>query len=132
MKESFRQPDADTLFFFDGHPAVLEIYEAFETMILKEFPEALKRVQKTQITFFHRHVFACASLQRVKRKAELPDPYLMITLGLPYSLLSDRVAVRTEVYPGRWTTHIVIGKTEEIDDELTGWVRQAYSFSEAR
>lgn len=45
---------------------------------------------------------------RVKKKAELPDSYFVLTLGLPYPLESGRVAVKTEPYPGRWTTHIVI------------------------
>ena len=44
----------------------------------------------------------------------------------PYPLESDRVAVKTEPYPGRWTTHIVVGSTEEVDDELFAWVQQAH------
>ena len=89
-------------------------------------------MQKTQITFSNRHVFACVSFARVKRKAELPSPYLVITLGLPCPLESGRVAVKTEPYPGRWTTHIVVGSTDEIDKELIGWVRQAYAFSDSK
>ncbi len=122
----------DTLMFFDPQPRALPIYEAFETMLRKRFPDAQKRVQKTQITFYHRHVFACVSFQRVKRKAELPDPYLVVTVGLPYPLDSERVAVKTEPYPGRWTTHFVIGNVEEIDDELITWISQAYAFSEMK
>ena len=68
----------------------------------------------------------------MKRKAELPDPYLVVTLGLPFPLESDRVAVNSEPYPGRWTTHIVIGSMSEVDDELFDWVRQAYAFSEIK
>lgn len=59
-------------------------------------------------------------------------PYIVITLGLPYPLESSRVAVKTEPYPGRWTTHIVIGNVEEIDDELFLWVKQAYHFAEGK
>ena len=124
--------DADTLRFFDGQPAALPLYEAFESMIRGLFPEAEKRVQKTQITFFRRHVFACASFLRVKRKKELPDPYLVITLGLPEPLISGRAAAQTEPYPGRWTVHIVIGRPEEIDAELISLVRQSYEFSEMK
>ncbi len=125
-------PDSDTLLFFDAHPGALPIYLAFEAMIRREFPVAHKRVQKTQITFFHRHVFACASLQRVKRKKDLPEPYLVITLGLPALLDSDRVAVQSEPYPGRWTVHIVIRGADETDEELVSWVRMAYAFSERK
>jgi hypothetical protein len=124
--------DTDTLRFFDKQLSALPIYEAFEAMLYERFPETQKRVQKTQITFSHRHVFACVSFQRVKRKAELPDPYLVVTLGLPYPLESDRVAVKSEPYPGRWTTHIVVGSEGELDEELISWVRQAYSYAEIK
>ena len=124
--------DADTLRFFDCQPAALPLYEAFESLIRGMFPAAQKRVQKTQITFFRRHVFACVSFLRVKRKKEMPDPYLVITLGLPEPIISGRAAVQTEPYPGRWTVHIVIGRAEEIDAELISWVRQAYAFSEMK
>ena len=77
-------------------------------------------------------MYACVSFQRVRKKAELPDPYMVITLGLPCPLTSDRVAVKTEPHPGRWTTHIVIGRADEIDDELLSWLRQSYLFADGK
>lgn len=53
------------------------------------------------------------SFLRVSKKADLPDPYIVITLGLSYPLESSRVPGKTEPYPGRGTTHIVIGSVEE-------------------
>ena len=127
-----REPDISTLMFFDTYPDAVPIYLRFEETIYFVFPDVNQRVQKTQITFSNRHVFACVSFARVKKKAELPDPFLVITLGLPYPLDSERVAVKTEPYPGRWTTHIVVGSPDEIDEELIGWVRQAYAFSDCK
>ena len=69
---------------------------------------------------------------RVKKKAELPDDYFVLTLGLPYPLESGRVAVRTEPYPGRWTTHILISSISDFDEELFKWGAQAYEFSEKK
>ena len=96
-----REHELDTLLFFDAHRAALPLFAALEETIFERFPETKKRVQKTQITYYHRHVFACVSFARVKRKAELPETWLTLTLGLPYPLKSERVAVKTEVYPGR-------------------------------
>ena len=127
-----RKHDIDTLMFFDEYPDAVPIYLRFEETIYSVFPDVNQRVQKTQITLSNRHVFACVSFARVKKKAELPDPFIVITLGLPYPLDSERVAVKTEPYPGRWTTHIVVGSTDEIDEELIGWVRQAYTFSDCK
>ena len=127
-----REWDLDTLLFFDAHPEALALFAAWEEALYTRFPEAHKRVQKTQITYYHRHVFACISFTRVRRKAELPAVWLTLTLGLPYPLESERVAVKTEAYPGRWTTHIVLGSEKELDEELLSWVEQAYEFSERK
>ncbi len=124
--------DMDTLLFFDRHPSALPLYQAFESILYASFPNVNKRVQKTQITFYNRHVFACVSFARVKRKAELKEGFMVITLGLPGPLESARVAVKTEAYPGRWTTHIVVSSPEELDEELLSWVREAYAFANAK
>ena len=126
------EPDVDTLMFFDRHPDVLPLYRDFEELLTETFPVVNRRVQKTQITFSNRHVFACVSFARVKRKAELPTGYMVITLGLPAPLESERVAVKTEPYPGRWTHHIVVSAPEELDEELLTWVRTAYAFADAK
>ena len=124
-----RELDTDTLMFFDQHMDILPLYQAFEELLFDSFPVVNKRVQKTQITFSNRHVFACVSFARVKRKTELPMRFIVIRLGLPAPLDSERVAVKTEPYPGRWTHHIVVNKPEELDEELLSWVREAYDFA---
>ena len=124
--------DRDTLLFFSGHERALATYRALEEVLYRPFPLVNKRVQKTQITFFQRHVFACVSFARVKRKAELPEGFMVITLGLPGPLESARAAVKTEAYPGRWTTHIPVSSPEELDEELLSWIREAYAFANAK
>lgn len=89
-------------------------------------------MQKSQISFSNRYMFACVSFARVKKKKELPDPYLVVTLGMSYPLESSRVAVKTEPYPGRWTTHIVLGDEKEVDGELLKWVAEAYDFANTK
>lgn len=126
------EADSDTLLFFNAQPTALPLFLALEEQLFARFPAAQKRVQKTQITYYHRHVFACVSFARVKRKAELPSTWLTLTLSLPFPLESKRVAVKTEAYPGRWTTHLVLGNEAELDEELMGWLDEAYAFSERK
>ena len=121
--------DIDIILFFDKHPDAMPLYEAFEDAVTKLYPDAEIRVQKSQISFYDVHMFACVSFARVKKKKELPEPYLVVTLGMPYLLESSRIAVKTEPYPGRWTTHIVIGDTGDIDDELLCWLKEAHDFA---
>ena len=127
-----RELDTDTLMFFDQHMDILPLYQAFEELLSDSFSVVNKRVQKTQITFSNRHVFACVSFARVKRKAELPMRYMVITLGLPAPMDSERVAVKTEPYPGRWTHHFVVSTPEELDEELLSWIKTAYTFAAAK
>ena len=127
-----RDWDADTLLLFNAQPGALPLLSALEDAIFTRFPETKRRVGKTQISYYHRFVFACVSLARVKRKAELPPTWLTLSLGLPYPLESPRAAVKTEACPGRWTTHFVLGAPEELDEELLSWLEEAYAFSERK
>lgn len=126
------EPDDDTLLFFAGHGEALALYQALEDRLRSSFPQVNKRVQKTQISFYHSHVFACVSFARVKRKAERPKGWLTLTLGLPAPLDSPRVAVKCEPYPGRWTHHFVLSSADELDGEMMAWIRASYDFAEAK
>ena len=121
--------NGDALLFFDGKPEELALYEALEARIFSEIENVRLKVSKSQISFYNRHLFACVSFLRVKRKAELPGHYIVLTLGLDRPLESPRASVVTEPYPGRWTHHFVLSRKEEIDGELMDWVKQAAVFA---
>lgn len=123
------QLSTDELMFWDRNTDVLPLYHAFAQKLFACFPDTSMRVQKTQITYAHRHVYACVSYANIKPKAELPAACFLLTLGLPYPLESRRVALKSEPYPGRWTTHILIDSETALDAELFSWIRQAYDFS---
>lgn len=122
----------DLLAFFSQQPQALPLCEAFLQKLQAQHPETHTRVQKTQITFSNRHIFACLSLARVRKKALLPDPHLVLTLGLPAPLASPQAEIKTEPYPGRWTHHILLSAPDDLDPELMGWVAEAYAFAQAK
>ncbi len=124
------QISMDEIMFFHNQSASLPIYEAFADELFRLYPDTKIKVQKSQITYSNRHIYACVSFVKVKKKAELPPAYFVLTLGLSYPLESCRVAVKTEPYPGRWTTHIVVGAKEELDSELFSWIEQAHDFAQ--
>ena len=124
--------DQNTLFFFNGRPEALPLYEAFEKRLLSELEGVVVQPQKSQITLKNRRVFGAGSFLPARKAKDRPNPYITVTLGLNRRLDSLRVDKASEPYPGRWTHHLVIGATDEIDDELMAWVREAYDFAAAK
>ena len=100
---------------------VLPLYERLESLILDRIPDVQIKVQKSQISFYNRHMFACVSFAKVRKAKERPDHYIVVTFGLDHRLDSPRIDVATEPYPNRWTHHVLISASGEIDDELMSW-----------
>ena len=125
------QYENDILFFFDDKPLELALYEALFSQMEEEFPEGTVKVQKSQISFYGRHLFAAASLP-VRRKKSWPEHCVVVTVGLSRQMESPRVAVAVEPYPGRWTHHILISEESQIDDELLEWLEEAWAFAESK
>ena len=59
----------------------------------------------------------------------LADHLDALRFGLPRALESPR-ALAVPVRPNGWTHHVLIGRAEEIDGELMGWVAEARAFAE--
>ena len=119
----------DELAFFENRPNELEMYETLLYSLTRLACEDTMSGQKTQISLSNRYMFACVSFARVKKKAELPPNYLVVTFGLNYAKDSGRIAVCTEAARNRWTHHVVIGSVSDIDEELLGWLQEACEFS---
>lgn len=124
--------DEQILQFFDRYPDAIPLYEKIEKCVEDLVPEVRIKVQKTQISFYNRHMFACVSFARVRRKKDCPDCYIVVTFGLEHKAESPRIDIATEPYPNRWTHHVLISELEEIDDELMGWIREAAEFSDRK
>ena len=123
--------ESDVLFFFDGKPTELALYQALERAMAAHFPEASVKGHTSQISFYHRHLVAAASLP-LRRRKEWPKECLLVTFGLSHRLSSPRIAVAVEPYPNRWTHHVVVAREEEIDGELLDWLAEAYDFAAAK
>lgn len=124
--------DSAVLFFFEKDPAALLLYEVFERAVRELVPDVGIKVQKTQITYTNPKVFAAVSLRPARRKAERPEHFITVTLGLNRRLESPRVDAASEPYPARWTHHLMISSAGEIDGELLGWVAEAAAFSASK
>lgn len=74
--------NGDALCFFDGKPEEPGSLRGAGSADISEIENVRLKVSKSQISFYNRHLFACVSFLRAKRKAELPAHYIVLTLGL--------------------------------------------------
>lgn len=118
----------DELLFFNKMPQMLPLYAALREKLEAKYPDMGVKVTKTQISFRNRYVFAMASLPYRKIKG-WPGEYLLVSFGLGYQKQSLRIAQSVEAYPGRWTHHVIVQTEEGLDEELMGWIDEAYQFS---
>ena len=121
----------DLLLYFQGRPRELALYQVLFDRMENAFPQASVKVQKTQISFYSRRLFAAASLP-VRRKKDWPEHCILVTFGLSHRLDHPRIAVAVEPYPNRWTHHVVLSEEEQADEELLGWLREACAFAETK
>lgn len=119
--------ESDVLFFFDGRPDALALYQALAEGLERVAPEASVKVQKSQISFYDGGLFAMASLPRRKR-----DPGLVVSFGLGRREPSPRISAAVEPCPGRWTHHVPVTGEEQLDGELLGWLQEARDFCRAK
>lgn len=124
--------DEKILFFFVGHMQALPLYEKLEGQILNRNPQAVVKVAKTQITFSDGCGFAFVSFNPCRRAGERPPVWMTVSFGLGRRVQSPRIDVATEPYPGRWTHHVMVGSPEQIDEELLGWIQEAWEFARSR
>lgn len=124
--------NSDLLAFFEKKPGAFLLYQALEERILAEIPQVSVKVQKTQISFFNRHQFACASFLPVRRAKDRPKDFLVVSFGLSCPLASPRIDAVVEPYPNRFTHHLLLSSPGEVDGELMEWLKEAAAFSAAK
>ena len=122
----------DILFFFDKRKDALPLYETLESRIFREIENVRVKVQKSQISFYNRHLFACVSFAGLRKKKDCPESYIVVTFGLDKRVESPRIEAASEPYPNRWMHHLLISDAGEIDDELMTWIKSAADFSEKK
>ena len=122
----------DILLFFSQHMEALPLYKKLEEQILAEIPDVKVKVAKTQISFSNKRGFAFVSFNPCRRAKERPAAWMTVSFGRGYRKVAERVDVATEPYPGRWTHHVMVGSTAEIDGELLGWIKEAAEFSASK
>ncbi len=118
----------DALAVFSRQPQTIPLYEAAEALITGMFPDVSVKAGKTQVSYSNRYGFAYLWPPTRKIKGR-PGIYIVLTFGLSHQVQHPRIIEAVEPYPGRWTHHVLISSPDELDGQISDWLRQAYDFS---
>ncbi len=78
--------NVDTMLFFADDVDAFFLYARLEDEILKRMDDVRIKTRKTQISFYNRHLFACVSFIRIRRKKDCPEHDIVVTFGLDHKL----------------------------------------------
>lgn len=109
--------------FFSGREESRRIFAALCGAIQALGP-AQVRVTKSQVAFRRRRAFAWAWVPGMYLRGSRPP--LVLTLSLAQRSGSPRWKEIVEPAPGRFTHHLELHAESEIDDEVRGWLREAW------
>jgi len=109
--------------FFSDQVLPKELFVAIRREV-EAIGEASIRVTKSQIAFWGRHTFASVWMPGQYLKGHTAP--LVLTLFLPYRDGSSRWKEIVEPAPGRFTHHLELSDTADIDQEVKDWLRKAW------
>ena len=112
--------------FFAGRTEARELFDAVRAQI-DELGRTELRVSKSQVAFVHDHNVAVAWTPDRYRKSTAP---LVLTVSLRRRDSSPRWKEVVQVSSGRYTHHLELRSAEEIDDEVRGWLAEAWAIAE--
>jgi hypothetical protein len=109
--------------FFRGNAKARAVYRAVRR-ITEDLDDSELRVSKSQIGFYRKHPFA--SVWKPGQYLKGDRPPLVLTIFLRRRDTSDRWKEVVEPQPGRFTHHLELGAAADVDDEVRGWIIEAW------
>jgi predicted transport protein len=108
---------------FDGFPASLALYDVVREAVVA-IGDVSVRVTKSQVAFRRRRGFAYVWRPGQYVRNDVP---VVLSIALPHELTSDRVASVVHPATDVWMHHVELRRSEQVDDELRGWLAEAFS-----
>lgn len=112
--------------FFSGHDDSRKLFDRVHAIVstLGSFDI---RVTRSQVAFRRRKNFAFTWMPDMYLgRGEVP---LVLTIGLRRKDTSPRWKQVVEPYPGRFTHHLELHAVEDIDDQVFGWLSEAWELA---
>lgn len=99
------------------------IYRALATRIFALGGEIESRVSKSQVAFSAGAAFAFAWRPGVYVKSDVP---VVASFALGREVSSHRIKEVAHPSTHRWMHHVELRSVADVDDELIGWIEEAY------
>lgn len=117
----FSMPTVDE--YFSLYPASRSIFDTLRNVIDKIGPSTMM-VTKSQISFRREKIFAWVWIPAKYLHGKTAP--LVLTLSLPRRDASPRWKEVVEAHPGRFTHHLELHNTSDIDDQVGNWLIDAW------
>jgi hypothetical protein len=112
--------------FFEDFPGSRQLFDALHANILAIGPAEI-RVTKSQVAFWRRRAFAWAWIPaKYLRRQSAP---LVLTISLRRMDASPRWKQIVESSPGRFTHHLELYSTDDLDAEIHAWLQEAWGLA---
>jgi hypothetical protein len=108
--------------FFSDHPLGLAVFKRVRAITESLGPVDV-RVSKSQVAFRRRRGFAYLWLPGMYLAR--PDAAVVLSVAVRHQIESPRWKQVVEPSPGQWMHHLEITDVSELDEEVSGWLREA-------
>jgi len=110
--------------YFAGQDESLRIFEALHSEV-DALGSSRIHITKSQVAFRQRRAFAWAWMPGAYLRGKQAP--LVLTLALRHRSPSPRWKQIVEPAPGRFTHHMALYSSAEIDDEMRAWLQEAWA-----
>lgn len=108
---------------FAPYPGSLPLYRAVKALV-DALGECTVSATKSQVAFRRRRGFAYAWRPGQYVRSDVP---LVLSVALPQRSASDRFKEVVQLAPGLWMHHLELRDPAQLDDEVRGWLGQAFA-----
>ncbi len=115
---------------FGGKAIQAKLYQHIRAFVETLGPVTIK-VTKTQVSFANGRQFAWVWLPMEWAKNRPPNS-IVLSFSLGEHLRHAMIVQVVEPYPGRWMHHVIVQDESDLNDDVRGWLTDAFAFAASR
>lgn len=109
--------------FLAGSDLGLAVLHRVRQALASSHPDVTERTGRSQVAFRRRRGFAF--LWRPGQYLHHPAAEVVLSIGMPHRLPSERFKEVVQPTAHTWMHHLELRSVEDVDDEVVGWLREA-------